>query len=280
MSVVTAYPWVAEAFAPVREEQNGSFVSARCPLGPHDHPDLKLRLWVSDGKNPGSLSVRCWAGCPTLEILRAVGKGWKDCFPQGSIPERVHQEIVARYDYRDENGNLLYQTVRLEPGRHGRDKEFRQRRPDPSAPRGWTWTLGDVRRVLYRLPEWLGRMEVYVVGGEKDADSLWSIGLAGTTNVCGEKAEWLPAYTEMLGSRDITVVQDPDDVGRRHADAVCGSVMAAGGAASIRRVVLPGGRDATGFLNTLRRDGVTRTADLKREFLAACHACPRWAAEY
>ncbi len=31
--------------------------------------------------------------------------------------------IVATYDYRDERGTLLYQSVRYEP------KDFRQRRP-------------------------------------------------------------------------------------------------------------------------------------------------------
>src|SRR5262245_63486625 len=52
--------------------------------------------------------------------------------------------IVAAYDYTDDEGELLYQVVRLEP------KDFRQRRPDGKD--GWTWSAGE-RRVLYRLPE-------------------------------------------------------------------------------------------------------------------------------
>ena len=37
---------------------------------------------------------------------------------------RVHSQIVATYDYRDEAGKLLFQVIRLQP------KSFRQRHPD------------------------------------------------------------------------------------------------------------------------------------------------------
>src|SRR5208283_4574900 len=53
--------------------------------------------------------------------------------------------IVAEYDYTDEGGELLYQTVRFDP------KDFKQRRPDGKG--DWIWNLKGVRLVLYRLPE-------------------------------------------------------------------------------------------------------------------------------
>src|SRR6476469_947295 len=49
--------------------------------------------------------------------------------------------IVATYDYRDENGTLLFQVLRYVP------KGFSQRRPDRNG--GWIYKLGDCRRVLY-----------------------------------------------------------------------------------------------------------------------------------
>jgi hypothetical protein len=55
------------------------------------------------------------------------------------------RRIVATYDYRDENGLLLFQVVRFAP------KTFRQRRPDGSG--GWSWRARDIRQILYRLPE-------------------------------------------------------------------------------------------------------------------------------
>src|SRR5262249_48951536 len=87
--------------------------------------------------------------------------------------------IAEAYDYRDENGNLLYQVVRMEP------KEFRQRRPDGIG--GWNWSLKGVRLVLYRLPELLKQMAecsdtVFFIGeGERDVHALESLGLPATT---------------------------------------------------------------------------------------------------
>ena len=54
------------------------------------------------------------------------------------------RNVVARYDYTDEDGRLLFQVMRCDP------KGFSQRRPDGNG--GWAWKLGDTRRVLYRLP--------------------------------------------------------------------------------------------------------------------------------
>jgi hypothetical protein len=61
--------------------------------------------------------------------------------------------VVATYDYRDEQGALLYQSLRYEPGHDGHPKTYKQRRPDGKG--GWIWKLEGVRRVLYRLLELL-----------------------------------------------------------------------------------------------------------------------------
>jgi putative DNA primase/helicase len=85
--------------------------------------------------------------------------------------------IVATYDYRDEQGNLLFQQCRLEP------KSFRQRRPDGSS--GWVWKTQGVRKVLYCLPELLAAPPgaiVFVVEGEKDVDNLRRNDLVATCN--------------------------------------------------------------------------------------------------
>jgi hypothetical protein len=86
-----------------------------------------------------------------------------------SLPDA--RRIVAVYDYRAEQGELLYQTVRCEP------KDFRQRRPDGKG--GWIGNLGEVRRVPYRLPELFAapaEQPLYVVEGEKDLDRLAQLG--------------------------------------------------------------------------------------------------------
>jgi hypothetical protein len=51
-------------------------------------------------------------------------------YTNGSTP---HKTIAAKYDYHNERGELVHQTVRYE-----NPKEFKQRRPDPLG--GWIWT--------------------------------------------------------------------------------------------------------------------------------------------
>lgn len=253
MTVLEAFPWVSECFEGLRPE--GVFYRARCPLRDHRSGNLAVKLWLG---TEGCLLFTCYPGCSKLEMLRAVGKSWKDCWPGGEMPDKPKQDVVGIYDYCTPLGVLLYQTLRLEPGRFGRDKEFRQRRPvkgDGRRGTEWAYNLDGVTKVLYGLPRLAIKPAepVFVVAGEKDADSLNGIGLVATTNVCGEKSAWLESYSEALAGRCVYVVEDRDRTGRRHADEVLGSLM--GHAASVSRVRLPA-KDATAYLNQMRAAGV------------------------
>lgn len=139
------------------------------------------------------------------------------------------RQIDATYDYKDESGRVLFQVVRFA------GKQFRQRRPDPSAESGWSWKLGDARRVLYRLPDLIAALKertadpVYIVEGEKDVDALWKRGLVATCNPHGAgkwKAVTKQAAAELAG-RDVIVIADADEPGRKHARAVAGSLAKA-----------------------------------------------------
>ena len=57
------------------------------------------------------------------------------------------KKIVKTYNYMDETGKLLFQSVRYQ------GKDFSQRRPDDDG--DWIWNLEGVQKVLYRLPELL-----------------------------------------------------------------------------------------------------------------------------
>jgi hypothetical protein len=123
-------------------------------------------------------------------------------------------KITATYDYRNEDGQLLYQVVRLEP------KTFRQRQPDGRS--GWVWSVKGVRPVLYRLPELLEVAQerpVLVVEGEKDADNLARLGVTATTNA-GGAGKWRAEYSETLRGADVILLPDNDEAGRDHMHAV------------------------------------------------------------
>lgn len=278
---IELFPWIAERFDRPKSEGNGQFATVPCPLGPHR--SARLRFWCgSDGR----LVFGCHAcgDSAKLEILRRIfpedvasKKGvWRHCFPEGKAPDKPRQDVTARYRYLDAAGVFVYETVRLEPGRNGRDKDFRQRRPDPGRKGKWVWNLEGVERVLYHLPDLLGAAFercVFVTAGEKDADTLAGLGLMATTNVCGEHAAWLESYSEALAGRHVAVVEDPDPTGRRHADEVAGSLLRH--AASLRRLLFPG-RDATAFVSALRAGGVHDTRALADAVWAETEATPLW----
>lgn len=195
-------------------------MSARCPA----HDDHKPSLSIGQGED-GRVLIHCHAGCSPADVLAAVGLRPADLFPNNPV-------IVASYDYRAEDNALLYQVVRMDP------KAFRQRVPDGRG--GWRWSLGDVRRVLYRLPELLAAdtaAPVFYPEGEKDADRLAALGLVATTHA-GGAGRWRPEYAAALRGRHVVVLPDNDPPGRAGARKVAEGLR--GIAASIKILDLPG----------------------------------------
>jgi hypothetical protein len=182
--------------------------------------------------------LHCFVGCQIDDVLRGlrmeakelfVGNEGRPALSQSPSPDR---KIVAQYPYTDEAGALLYEVVRFEP------KDFRQRRPRVDG--GWEWTLGDVRRVLYRLPELIEQERAIYCEGEKDVDRLWSVGLPATT-ACAGAASWRPAYAAdmaKLGIRELVIIPDNDEPGEKYASVVAAAARAAG--LRVKLVRLPG----------------------------------------
>lgn len=204
---------------------------ALCPA----HEDLNPSLSICEGDEV-EVVLKCFAGCKLTDIIEAAGLEpryilGRDRPQLPSQQPTVKRDLVAKYDYVDELGELLFQALRFEP------KDFRQRRPDGND--GWIYTLGDCRRVLYRLPELLATdadKPVYVVEGEKDVDRLIGLGLSSTTNPMGA-GKWQPEYSEFLRGRHVVILTDNDDAGRKHTVQVATALQ--GVAASVRAVALP-----------------------------------------
>lgn len=206
--------------------RSGAGWAACCPA--HDDRTPSLSVTERDSR----ILLHCHAGCSVDSVLAAAGLQMKDLFLDASDDER----IVATYDYTDENGTLLFQTVRYEP------KDFKQRRPMGHG--SWLWGLTGVRRVLYRLPEVLRAESVLVVEGEKDCETARKLGLVATTNSCGSKSEWREEYSESLRDRRVAIICDADAPGLEHGWRVARSL--AGIAASIRVIErLPDAKDLT-----------------------------------
>ena len=209
----------------VRSNEKGW--QAKCPA----HDDAIASLSAGVGED-GRVLLHCHAGCNVADICEAIGLEKKDLFPRDrNEKSSVSRRIVATYDYRDEQGDLLFQAVRQEP------KKFFQRRPNGSG--GWCNNLKEVRRVLYRLSELQSAdpaQFVHIVEGEKDANRLAELGLVATTNPQGA-GKWRNEYSDVLAGRGVTIIPDNDDAGRKHAQAVARSLS--GKANSVKIVQLP-----------------------------------------
>lgn len=152
--------------------------------------------------------------------------------PSKPVPQakKPRAKIAETYDYVDDNGELRYQVVRMEP------KTFRQRKPDGD---GWSWSVKGVDPLPYRLPEILAKPSatVIIAEGEKDVDRLTDMGFTATCN-SGGAGKWPESLSPWFKGRRVVLLPDNDDAGRKHAELVAASLHPV--ADSVRVVYLPG----------------------------------------
>lgn len=227
-----------------------------CPCHDDRNPSLSLSE-AADGK----VLLHDQAGCSQEAVIEAL-------LEQGLWPKprangrRPVPQIVATFDYEDERGRLLFQTVRLDP------KDFRQRRPDGAG--GWAWNIKGVQRVPYRLPELIAadRGEpVFVVEGEKHVDALRDIGFVATTSPMGA-GKWLDSYAGYFRDRHVVILPDNDDPGRDHAQKVARSVDGVASSVKVGELAdLPWAGDVLDWL---------QAGGTKEDLVALAEAAPLW----
>ncbi|WP_161978356.1 AAA family ATPase [Sphingomonas oligophenolica] len=123
------------------------------------------------------------------------------------------------YDYRDEDGAILFRVERRKPANppflpHGPDGRggFHSR----------SGCMQGVRRVPYRLNDLIAAPKssiIWITEGEKDADRLIAVGLVATTNAggAGNFGAELAPYFE---GRTVIALADNDAAGRKHVTVV------------------------------------------------------------
>ena len=204
---------------------NGSGFVARCPA----HEDSTPSLSISETE--GRVLVHCHAGCEQRAVIDELRA--RHLWAEQPREDRSRARLVASYDYRDADGALAYQVVRLDP------KSFRQRRPAEGG--GWTWNVKGVAPIPYRLPELLtavkGGYAIYVAEGEKDVDRLRTAGIDATCN-SGGAGKWRASFAEYFAGANVVIVPDNDEPGRAHAEHIAASLAPV--AKSVRVLTLPG----------------------------------------
>lgn len=239
---------------------------ACCPA--HDDSTPSLSIAASDTK----VLLKCHAGCPPAQIVAALGLTmahlFTDVWASGSRARQSRKE-EAVYHYVNLDGTVVHETVRYRNADGG--KTFRQRRPHPTAPGTYLWSLKGIDPVLYRLPQVAAaiaaQQPVFVVEGEKDADALTALGITATCNPMGA-GKWRASYSAWLRGARCIIVPDNDAPGRAHADTVARALAAV--AASVKVLDLPGLPPKGDAFDWLTQGG----SRMALEALAA--ACPAW----
>ena len=215
--------------------KTGDGYNCPCP----SHSDKNPSLHVSEHEE--KILLHCHGGCTTAAVVAALAITPADLFlsPNGHKPSpvtTVKPKLVKTYDYTDRIGILLFQVCRYEP------KDFRQRRPGPE-PGTWIYDLKTVTPVLYRLPAIRQAIAngdtIYIVEGEKDADTLSATGVCATTSPMGA-GKWRQTYSETLTGATVVVIPDSDAPGIAHGETIRASL--AGVAQSVRMLCIPTGR--------------------------------------
>jgi len=135
---------------------------------------------------------------------------------------------VATYDYTDPGGEFLFQVVRVEPGKHGKKKEFYQRRRGRQNPKQWVNDLKGVHLVLYNLPEVVKSDYAFVVEGEKDVERARKLGIVATTTPMGATKGGVKVQNQQeafdildpLKGKRVYLIPDNHDVGVEHMEQI------------------------------------------------------------
>lgn len=187
----------------VQGKRTGDRVDGRCPRSSHEDKNPSFSYYVTGA------GWKC--SCGHGKASELMGELNLDL---GVTISRVEPSVLEEYDYRDEKGTLLYQVQRMIP------KSFRQRsvinpsltNADPQWREG-KGAMEGVRRIPYRLNQ-ISQLKagtpLYIVDGEKDADSaFYKLGVMATCHV-GGMGNWRIESTRLLSKYAITIIADRD----------------------------------------------------------------------
>lgn len=237
-------------------KQVGKEMVGSCPF----HQDGKRpNLRVNQDKNSWICDVCGIGGGPIEFIAKKENRNKKDVYRELQEKEQPidYNNPAAIYDYQDRYGNLVYQVVRFVP------KTFKQRQLKDGK---WVWGLDGVEKTIYKLPEVLKNRYVWIVEGEKDVETLRSIGLCATCNSGGAK-KWHDSFSEYLKGKDVVVCGDTDQPGREHVKMVVESVEKH--AASVRNITLDGFKDVSDL-----RASFNNSENFKTKLMELVEAAP------
>lgn len=223
--------WFEREIQPKNVKVDGDQIYCSCPIQSHNHKhgdkDPSFSFNVADG---------CWY-CHSTGDSGSIKKLCELCSANppwsgvGKIPAR--QTI---YVYEDTTGKPTYEVVRVDTPS---GKKIFQRAILPNGER--RNSMCGVERVPYRLSEVLeaqkNNQTIFIVEGEKCAETLRSLGLTATTN-SGGAGKWNDCGKYFQKGINIIVIPDNDEPGRKHGAEVATDLKRRG--CNVKVLNLPG----------------------------------------
>jgi hypothetical protein len=271
-------------------KQTGSGWSARCPA----HDDRQASLSIGEG-DAGRVLLKCHAGCDHKAVLAALGLEERDLFDADSsrpattkkkssssklagkayatadAAQKAYERTLGAasrvYEY-EVAGELVGRVLRWD--RPDGKKEIR---PLSLHADGWRLEHMAEPRPLY-MAHVVGQARgsaLCVVEGEKCVLALsGGLGLLATTSSGGSnaasKSDWSP-----LAGREVVILPDADEAGRKYADEVAEILLRLDPPATVRVVELDGlepGADVADLYEACRDEEELKALREKIERLA------------
>ncbi len=214
--------------------------TAKCPAHNDKNPSLSIC------RKNGRILLRCFAGCRTEDILDCMGLRYTDLFdepvPLSSNSPASGKNVEAEYHYCSMDGEPAAVKVRFA------GKDFRWKRPDGSPGRGDT-------HPLYNWQNIREQSGLFIVEGEKDADTLTRYGLPAVSFPDGAKSKWDSEYEAFFRGKNVILLPDNDSPGREFMKTVAVKLLPI--CASVKTVEMvsiwknaPEKADITDYLNS------------------------------
>jgi len=209
-------------------KEHGQYkITASCPCGRnHSHDDKNSSFSATYDPHTRKILVYCHAGCSIDEICGALGCGPDELMPEPTEQERqrsflewyagknaLRLEAVYSYCYGTFTDGLAKARFRTADGK----KDFRWIKTDGSQKSGFKMTHSGCPHRLYVRGDLETASRCFVVEGEKDADTLFT--LTRTPTVSAENGatkggdaggKWLAEYTQQLEGKDVYILWDND----------------------------------------------------------------------
>lgn len=209
--------------------RNGEYV-AYCPSceGQKTGGDRHLYLRAENER----ILLDCKKGCTVDAVCAALGIGVADLFEKKASRA---WDLLREHLYHDPNGIVTA-------------KKAIYRKPDGEKSCVWyryesgryIKGLGGYKPPMYNLPAFIkSKQPVYIVEGEKDADTLGAMGYLATTTPNGAGAAKIP--DECLGyfrDREVVIMGDNDEPGRKYAEIIYNTLRKTSSTVRLDPVVL------------------------------------------